>query len=134
MPTRLQHVVVDAADPAALARWWAAALGWAITFEEPDEVAVEDLAGLLVDERHRERLLDGKELGPRLELGAQHDEHPPGEVEQALLGLFLPIPERLVLGLQVPVMWVIAVKGTAARGVADSGGWPQEKTEVILTV
>jgi len=41
MPTRLQHVVVDAADPAALARWWAEALGWAITFEEPDEVAVE---------------------------------------------------------------------------------------------
>jgi len=41
MPTRLQHVVVDAADPAALARWWAEALGWAITVEEPDEVAVE---------------------------------------------------------------------------------------------
>jgi Glyoxalase-like domain len=41
MPTRLQHVVVDAADPAALARWWAAALGWAITVEEPDEVDVE---------------------------------------------------------------------------------------------
>jgi len=41
MPTRLVHMVVDAADPAALARWWAEALGWAITFEEPDEVAVE---------------------------------------------------------------------------------------------
>jgi Glyoxalase-like domain len=41
MPTRLVHVVVDAADPAALARWWAEALGWEITFEEPDEVAIE---------------------------------------------------------------------------------------------
>jgi predicted enzyme related to lactoylglutathione lyase len=41
MPTRLMHMVVDAADPAALARWWAEALGWAITWEEPDEVAVE---------------------------------------------------------------------------------------------
>jgi predicted enzyme related to lactoylglutathione lyase len=41
MPTRLQQVVVDAADPAALARWWAEALGWAITLEEPDEVEVE---------------------------------------------------------------------------------------------
>jgi hypothetical protein len=41
MPTRLQHVVVDAADPAALARWWAEALGWAITLEEPDEAEVE---------------------------------------------------------------------------------------------
>jgi predicted enzyme related to lactoylglutathione lyase len=41
MPTRLVWVVVDAADPTALARWWAEALGWAITAEEPDEVAVE---------------------------------------------------------------------------------------------
>jgi predicted enzyme related to lactoylglutathione lyase len=41
MPTRLVQVVVDAADPAALARWWAEALGWAITLEEPGEVDVE---------------------------------------------------------------------------------------------
>jgi predicted enzyme related to lactoylglutathione lyase len=41
MPTRLVHVVIDAADPAALARWWAEALGWAITFEAPEHVAVE---------------------------------------------------------------------------------------------
>ncbi|HEY2959848.1 MAG TPA: VOC family protein [Actinomycetota bacterium] len=41
MPTRFQHVVVDAADPAALARWWAGALGWAVTAVEPEEVVVE---------------------------------------------------------------------------------------------
>jgi predicted enzyme related to lactoylglutathione lyase len=41
MPTRLVWVVVDAADPRALARWWAEALGWAVTAEEPEEVAVE---------------------------------------------------------------------------------------------
>jgi hypothetical protein len=35
MPTRLVWVVVDAADPRALARWWAEALGWAVTAEEP---------------------------------------------------------------------------------------------------
>ena len=49
MPTRLYSVVVDAADPAALARFWSTALGWPITFEEPDEVVVaptEDEAGL----------------------------------------------------------------------------------------
>jgi Glyoxalase-like domain len=40
MPTRLVEVAVDAADPAALARWWAQALGWAITLEEPGEVEV----------------------------------------------------------------------------------------------
>ncbi|HEU5392503.1 MAG TPA: VOC family protein [Streptosporangiaceae bacterium] len=40
MPTRLVHLVVDAADPARLARFWAAALGWQVAPEEPDEVDV----------------------------------------------------------------------------------------------
>lgn len=42
MSTRLHSVVIDSTDPAAIARWWSAALGWPITFEEPgDEVVVE---------------------------------------------------------------------------------------------
>jgi predicted enzyme related to lactoylglutathione lyase len=41
MPTRLQHLVVDAADPAAQARFWADALGWQITYTDPEEVVVE---------------------------------------------------------------------------------------------
>jgi Glyoxalase-like domain len=41
MPTRLVHLVMDAADPAGLARFWSAALEWPITLEEPDEVVVE---------------------------------------------------------------------------------------------
>jgi catechol 2,3-dioxygenase-like lactoylglutathione lyase family enzyme len=41
MPTRLHSVVFDAADPSALARFWATATGWPITYEEPDEVIVE---------------------------------------------------------------------------------------------
>jgi predicted enzyme related to lactoylglutathione lyase len=40
MPTRLVHVVVDAADPAGLARFWAAALGWETTDETEQEVDV----------------------------------------------------------------------------------------------
>jgi hypothetical protein len=40
MPTRLVHLVVDAADPARQARFWAAALGWEVAPEEPDEVDV----------------------------------------------------------------------------------------------
>jgi hypothetical protein len=40
MPTRLVHVVVDAAEPARLARFWAAALRWEVAAEEPDEVDV----------------------------------------------------------------------------------------------
>jgi catechol 2,3-dioxygenase-like lactoylglutathione lyase family enzyme len=41
MPTRLSSVVFDSADPAALARFWAAATGWPITYETDDEVVVE---------------------------------------------------------------------------------------------
>jgi predicted enzyme related to lactoylglutathione lyase len=46
MATRIQHVVVDAADPAALARWWAEALGWEVTAERPEEVVAEPPDGL----------------------------------------------------------------------------------------
>lgn len=38
MGTRLVHLVVAAADPPALARFWAAALGWSIPVERPDAV------------------------------------------------------------------------------------------------
>jgi glyoxalase superfamily protein len=41
MASRLEALVVDAADPAALARWWAEALGWVVTAQEPGKVAVE---------------------------------------------------------------------------------------------
>ena len=37
MPTRLVHLVVDAADPGRLARFWAEALRWEVGDEEPDE-------------------------------------------------------------------------------------------------
>ncbi|MGH9187478.1 MAG: VOC family protein, partial [Acidimicrobiales bacterium] len=45
MPTRLYCLVFDAADPSALATWWANALGWPITAESPDEVTIEPPAG-----------------------------------------------------------------------------------------
>lgn len=46
MPTRLVSVVIDAADPARLAAWWAEALGWAVTGESADEVDVEPPDGV----------------------------------------------------------------------------------------
>lgn len=41
MPTRLFSVVIDAPNPPALARFWATATGWPITYETDDEVVVE---------------------------------------------------------------------------------------------
>jgi Glyoxalase-like domain len=40
MPTRLVHLVLDANDPARLARFWASALNWVIPDEAADEVDV----------------------------------------------------------------------------------------------
>jgi hypothetical protein len=43
MPTRLVHIVVDARDPAGLARFWAAALGWETAAEEAEEAGEVDV-------------------------------------------------------------------------------------------
>jgi predicted enzyme related to lactoylglutathione lyase len=40
MTTRLVHLVIDSADPARLARFWAGALGWEATIEGPEEASV----------------------------------------------------------------------------------------------
>jgi predicted enzyme related to lactoylglutathione lyase len=45
MAIRWQAVCVDAHDPARLAEFWSAALGWRITHSEPDEVVLEPPAG-----------------------------------------------------------------------------------------
>ena len=45
MTIRIQCLNIDCADPPALANFWAQALGWRRTFEEPDEVVLEPPAG-----------------------------------------------------------------------------------------
>jgi hypothetical protein len=51
VPSRWEQVVVDAEDPARLARWWAEALGYVIVNEAPDEVEIRrtpaEMPGLL---------------------------------------------------------------------------------------
>ena len=41
MTLRWYTTVVEAAEPQRLASFWAAALGWTVALEEPDEVAIE---------------------------------------------------------------------------------------------
>jgi hypothetical protein len=40
MPTRMVHMVIDAVEPARLARFWAAALGWEMSFDGPEAANV----------------------------------------------------------------------------------------------
>ncbi len=45
MTLRIQCLCIDSADPAKLASFWEAALGWRRTFEEDDQVALEPPTG-----------------------------------------------------------------------------------------
>ncbi|MEE1833304.1 VOC family protein [Streptomyces sp. SP17KL33] len=51
MTLEWEQLLVDAADPAALGRWWAEALGWVVVDESPDEYEIrpapDRLPGLL---------------------------------------------------------------------------------------
>jgi predicted enzyme related to lactoylglutathione lyase len=51
MASRWEQIVVDSEDPARLARWWAAALGYQIVNEEPGEVEIrrspDEMPGLV---------------------------------------------------------------------------------------
>jgi hypothetical protein len=62
-----ENLVVDATDPARLARWWAEALGYQIVNELPDEVEIrrspEALPGLVFVP-----VADGKEAKNRLHI------------------------------------------------------------------
>ncbi|MCW6005626.1 VOC family protein [Micromonospora sp. CPCC 205371] len=51
MGSQWENLVVDSQDPPRLARWWAEALGFQITYEKPDEVEIrrtpDELPGLI---------------------------------------------------------------------------------------
>ncbi len=51
MPLAWEQVIVDAADPGALGRWWATALGWAVVNDDSEEYEIrpapEQTPGLL---------------------------------------------------------------------------------------
>jgi predicted enzyme related to lactoylglutathione lyase len=46
---RIQSVVIDVHDPIAVVRFWAAALGWRITQEDPEESVLEPPEGSPAD-------------------------------------------------------------------------------------
>jgi len=70
MTLRIQCVSIDTADPAGLAGFWQAALGWRRTFEQDDEVALEPPAGSredgVVPDLLFLRVSDGKTVKNRL--------------------------------------------------------------------
>ena len=79
-----EQTIIDAADPVALGRWWATALGWVVVDEEPDEFEIRSspdrLPGLLFTQ-----VPEPKTIKNRLHLDFRGDDRD-AEVER-LLGL-----------------------------------------------
>lgn len=90
MPTRAVHIVVDAADPSKLASFWAAALGWEVVAEEPDEVVVAPANGIYPNPDLLPLVFvpvnDPKSTKNRLhlDLATTSDEHQAAKVKQLL--------------------------------------------------
>ncbi|GGQ79866.1 VOC family protein [Couchioplanes azureus] len=80
MASTWEQIVVDAEDPARLARWWAEALGYVIVREAPDEVEIrrtpDTLPGLLFGTNP-----DAKTVKNRLHLDLRPDDQE-AEVER----------------------------------------------------
>jgi hypothetical protein len=153
MGTRLYSVVIDSADPAALGRWWSQALKWPVTFEAPDEVAIEpadddvchDLAVVFVPvadpKRHKNRVhldLASRSLNDQsaiverlLELGATHADIGQEDVSWVVLA----DPEGNELCVNAPsdrfdergtleaIVLDAANPGRLARFWAEATGW-----------
>jgi len=90
VPTRLVHLAVDAIQPARLARFWAAALGWEVAAEEeigvwpqrfryPDPVALPLVFGPVPEAKAGKNRV-------HLDLATESAAHQAAEVER-LLGL-----------------------------------------------
>jgi Glyoxalase-like domain len=73
MPLEWEQVIVDAADPAALGRWWATALEWVVVDDDPEgfeiRPATDGVPGLMFL-----RVPEGKTLKNRLHLDFRPDD------------------------------------------------------------
>jgi hypothetical protein len=73
MSLEWEQVMVDAADPLALGRWWAEALGWVVVDDAPDEFEIrpwpDRLPGLLFTQ-----VPEGKVVKNRLHLDFRPDD------------------------------------------------------------
>jgi hypothetical protein len=103
----MQAVAVDALDPEPVARFWAAALGWRITYESPDEWVIEPAGGSREDGVAADviflRVPEAKQLKNRLHIDLRPDADQAGEVER-LIGLGAT---RADVGQGADVSWTV---------------------------
>ena len=106
MPVRIRCVAVDSRDPAAIARFWASALGWRVTFEEPDEVAVEPPEGTSGTLPYPDLLFvtvpEDKQIKNRLHLDLRPDDQGAEVARLEQMGA-----RRVDIGQSADVSWVV---------------------------
>ena len=106
MSIRIQCVCVDANDPAAQARWWAEALGWRITYEDPAEYVLEPPAGSPQDGVSPDLLFlavpEGKHVKNRLHLDLRPDDQAAEIARFEALGA-----RRVDVGQSDDATWVV---------------------------
>jgi catechol 2,3-dioxygenase-like lactoylglutathione lyase family enzyme len=102
---RIQCLCVDAADPARIASFWEAALGWRRTFERDDEVVLEPPEGSPEDGVAPDllflRVPEGKGVKNRLHLDLRPDDQAAEVARLEALGA-----RRVSVG-QGAVNWVV---------------------------
>ena len=106
MSLRIQCLSIDTHDPAAQAAFWAEVLGWRITHEEPDEVALEPPAGSPADGVSPDllflRVPDDKTVKNRLHLDLRPDDQAAEVARLERLGA-----RRVSVGQGDDVTWVV---------------------------
>jgi predicted enzyme related to lactoylglutathione lyase len=101
MTLEWEQVIIDAADPVALGRWWAEALGWVVVDDDPDEYEIrpkkDRLPGLLFANVKDAKIVKNRlhldfrpddqdaEVARLLALGARHADVGQGEVSWVTL-------------------------------------------------
>jgi predicted enzyme related to lactoylglutathione lyase len=101
MTLEWEQVIIDAADPVILGRWWAEALGWVVVNDDPDEYEIrpdkDRLPGLLFGQAREAKAVKNRlhldfrpddqeaEVARLLALGARHADIGQGEVPWVVL-------------------------------------------------
>jgi predicted enzyme related to lactoylglutathione lyase len=105
MGIRIQCLCIDARDPAAIASFWQAALGWRRTFEKEDEVVLEPPVGSPEDGVAPDLLFlkvpEGKTIKNRLHLDLRPEDQAAEVARLEALGA-----RRISVG-QGDVSWVV---------------------------
>ena len=106
MSLRIQNFSIDSASPAGIARFWAAALGWRITFEDAEEIVLEPALGSaeegLVPDVLFLRVPEGKILKNRLHLDLRPEDQAAEVLRLEGLGA-----RRVDIGQGPEVTWVV---------------------------